>query len=377
MAIKTLNSVGGFSVKDISGNAVIIIDSNGNVSTPNLTVSGQSNLGPVGNVKITGGGLRYVMTTDGSANLTWESSVANADFANNANYASSANYADHADTAATAQHVTASSQSNITSVGTLVQLDVNGPANLGYVSNVHIDGGSTGYVLTTDGAGNLTWSATGSPTIIQNGTSNVTIPDLNGNVYVNSTTGEQWNFQTNGNLTVPGPINFYNTPYGPPGTTNAARIQLFPSDARYAIGVDNYTTWIQSAGYITSYIDTTAVAKTTGSGVAVTGLAISNNVLAGTQANTGVVDFTEASNVTLGNVANVHINGGTNGYVLTTDGAGNLSWAAGGGGGGDGQMPYYIPSGETYTIQLYRQGLFRLPITIDGDLVVNGILVQV
>lgn len=32
-------------------------------------------------------------------------------------------------------------------------------------------------------------------------------------------------------------------------------------------------------------------------------------------------------------VSNVKIGGGTNGYVLTTDGTGNLSWAAGGGGG--------------------------------------------
>lgn len=36
----------------------------------------------------------------------------------------------------------------------------------------------------------------------------------------------------------------------------------------------------------------------------------------------------------LGNVGNVVITGGTDGYVLTTDGAGNLTWAAGGGGGG-------------------------------------------
>lgn len=33
---------------------------------------------------------------------------------------------------------------------------------------------------------------------------------------------------------------------------------------------------------------------------------------------------------TLGNVSNVHIAGGTNGYFLRTDGAGNLTWATGG-----------------------------------------------
>ncbi len=41
---------------------------------------------------------------------------------------------------------------------------------------------------------------------------------------------------------------------------------------------------------------------------------------------TGIVDFTTTSNVTLGNVSNLHISGGTAGYVLKTDGTGNLSW---------------------------------------------------
>lgn len=40
-----------------------------------------------------------------------------------------------------------------------------------------------------------------------------------------------------------------------------------------------------------------------------------------------------AANVSLGPVANIHITGGNAGEVLTTDGAGNLSFAAGGGGG--------------------------------------------
>jgi hypothetical protein len=59
-----------------------------------------------------------------------------------------------------------------------------------------------------------------------------------------------------------------------------------------------------------------------------TGLTVSNA--------TGVVDFTTTANVTLGAVANLHISGGTNAYVLSTDGAGNLSWVAQSGGGGSG-----------------------------------------
>ena len=71
MAIKSLNSVGGFSVKDGLGNIVVIIDSNGNVNTPDLTVTGLSNLGPVANITITGGSNGYVLTTDGAGTLSW------------------------------------------------------------------------------------------------------------------------------------------------------------------------------------------------------------------------------------------------------------------------------------------------------------------
>ena len=41
----------------------------------------------------------------------------------------------------------------------------------------------------------------------------------------------------------------------------------------------------------------------------------------------GNVDF-HGANVSLGNVSNLHITGGSNGYFLTTDGLGSLSWAA-------------------------------------------------
>ena len=65
------------------------------------------------------------------------------------------------------------------------------------------------------------------------------------------------------------------------------------------------------------------------------------------------------------------------GYVLSTDGSGTLSWVLGGAGGGVDLMPYYIPGGDTYTVNTYRQGLFTLPITIDGSLTLDGILVEV
>ena len=51
-----------------------------------------------------------------------------------------------------------------------------------------------------------------------------------------------------------------------------------------------------------------------------TGLTVSNV--------TGIVNFTTTANVTLGNVSNLHIAGGTAGQLLSTNGNGTLSWAS-------------------------------------------------
>lgn len=55
----------------------------------------------------------------------------------------------------------------------------------------------------------------------------------------------------------------------------------------------------------------------------------------------------------LGNVENITIQGGLNGYFLQTDGTGNLTWAAGGSGGGNGS-----PGGANTQIQFNDAGTF-------------------
>lgn len=61
---------------------------------------------------------------------------------------------------------------------------------------------------------------------------------------------------------------------------------------------------------------------------------------------TNWVNYTGSGNINLGTVANVKIDGGTNGYVLQTDGLGNLSWTSQTGGGGSG-----VPGGANTQIQ--------------------------
>jgi hypothetical protein len=94
---------------------------------------------------------------------------------------------------------------SFTSNGGVVDFNTNNPnVQLGSNANVHLYGGSNGQVLQTDGSGNLNWYSI-SATSIQNGNSNVTIPVLDGNIYLNANSGtdRQWNFDTTGNLTAP------------------------------------------------------------------------------------------------------------------------------------------------------------------------------
>lgn len=122
---------------------IVNADANGAIVSLN-TSSYTANLGPVGNVTITGGSAGQALTTDGSGTLSWTTVTTN----NVAN----ANYA------AYAGNVTIAAQSNITSVGTLSSLTVGGVSNLNTVGNLRITGGSNGQMLTTNGSGTLSWA---------------------------------------------------------------------------------------------------------------------------------------------------------------------------------------------------------------------------
>jgi hypothetical protein len=88
------------------------------------------------------------------------------------------------------------------------------------------------------------------------------------------------------------------------------------------------------------------------------------------------VNFAASGLSNLGNVANITILGGSNGQVIQTDGSGNLSFVSVGSNSAA-PMPYYIDTGALFTVPNEFQGLFSYPITIDGVLDVEGILIEV
>ena len=111
---------------------IILVNGNSNVSIP--TANGNVSISAVGNaniVVVTGTGVNVAGTITATGTIT-------GNFSGN---------------------VTTAAQGNITSLGTLTGLTVNGIANLGAVGNVKITGGSSNGYLFTDGAGNLTFGS--------------------------------------------------------------------------------------------------------------------------------------------------------------------------------------------------------------------------
>ena len=315
---------------NVTGNAQPNITSVGNLT--GLTVTGVSNLGNVGNVKITGGNSGFYLSTDGAGNLNWVNSAGGPTILNgnsnvnipvtdgnitmsvgsNANVlvvtntgivASNANITGNITAAnanlgnvVTANYflgaVATHEQPNITLVGTLSNLTVQGITTLGSVSNVKIAGGNVGQVLLTDGAGNLSWSSSPAVTQLLNGNSNVIIPSAGSNVAISA--------GGNANVLVVGP-------------NGATVIGLFNASnyAGNGAGLANVT-----GANVTGQVSNSRFAGTvyTNAQPNITSLGILSSLTVQGSAN-------------LGAVANLTITGGLSGQVLTTGGAGSLSWA--------------------------------------------------
>jgi hypothetical protein len=304
--------------------------------------------------------------------------------------------------------------------------------SLGNVANISISGGINGYFLQTDGAGNLTWAAggnggggNGTPggantqvqfndsgsfggdagfvynkdtnlltianlTVVDNLTATVSSAVTAGTV----TTNAQPNITSVGTLSS---LNVTNTIAANLFSGSGANLTNLPAanlsgTVPLAQQVSNAAQPnITSVGVLTSLTSSGNIAASgtlSGGNVSVSGTVSTTNLSIignATFANTftananSIVNFAVASDVNLGTLANITITGGVNGYVLSTDGAVNLSWTAGGGGGNG------TPGGSNTQIQYNDIGAFggspfftfneaTTTVTVAGNLVANTII---
>ena len=115
----------------------------GNIAIGQLTI-------PVGNLHITGGTNGQYLQTDGAGNLDWNTIPLSAGGNNTQIQYNNTGVLDGSNTF---------TFNNSTNTVTVANIDTTAVANLNNVSNVRIGGGTTGFVLQTDGTGNLSWAA--------------------------------------------------------------------------------------------------------------------------------------------------------------------------------------------------------------------------
>jgi hypothetical protein len=236
-----------------------------------LNVSGNANFS-VANLKISGGLTGYVLTTDGTGNVSWQASSAgdgnpggantSIQFNNNGNFAGT--------TAFTFNNV--SNAVNLTGNLTIRNLDAN---NATFLENVNVGGNLSASFLFGDGSFLTNVVADTANTVLVSSQPNIT------------SLGTLVNLSVSGNITTSQTVSASNFQTG--GNANVATLR-----------VSNTSTFL--------------------------GLMTAN----------GNVNFSNSSNVNLGSIANVKISGGLSGYVISTDGLGGLSWVPQGGSGGGG-----------------------------------------
>jgi len=248
--------------------------------------------------------------------------------------------------------------------------------NLGDISALSIGGGLNGYFLQTDGNGSLSWAAGGNGGAATPGGSNTQVQFNDNGVFGASPAFEFYkssntlyvggtvqtddvltnqvtvvgNIEATGNIT--GDYLFGNGAFITDIVTDTANYVIQPNQANItSVGT---LTGLTVAGNIATSGYVSAGNFVTSGGVSTGNITVSIRAnIPGNLRATGNVNFATSPNINLGTLANIHIDGGLNGYVLTTDGVGNLSWSAGGGGGGNG-----TPGGANTQIQYNDSGDF-------------------
>lgn len=388
MASELFNAVGGYSV---GIPAVAVIDANGNVVTNVLTT------GNVFAAYIYSDNFRYANGSPLSVNAAGANNQVQ--FNNDGAFGASTNF-------------TFNSSSNLL---TTANLTVTQKTNLGQIGNVTILGGNNGWFLQTDGNGVLSWAAGGggggngnpggansqiqyndngsfgaNPQFTFNEVTNtLNVPNINATTVVANLTGiasnanvavtvsqaNQPNITSLGtlsNLSVTGTViagQFQGNGIGLTYIPAANLVGSVPLADYVTQGDQSNITNVGSLLGLTVLGNIAASGNTTAGNVNVSGALTGSNLIISANANisgnlrvlgsgtlrvTGNANLAGSPNINLGTLSNIHIDGGVNGYVLTTDGTGNLTWSAGGnGGGGNG-----TPGGANTQIQYNDSGDF-------------------
>ena len=344
----TANSVAGANVSGAVANATYATSAGTATTAATVTTASQPNITSVGilsSVSVTGNvnanqfvGNGAPLTTITGANVS--GTVANATYATSAGTATSAT---------TSGTVTTAAQANITSVGTLTSLSSTGNITtggyfigtfLGNISgNLTVPGSNTQILYNNLGnaaaSSGLTFDAA-SNALVSTGTisatGNIIGSNILGGANVNATTHTGTTVSvtgntTSGNLLTSGLISATGNITGNYFVGNGSALTgINTTAAKISNGTSEANIGASGGNANISINGTSNVVVVSSSGITTTGLTVSNA--------TGVVNFITTANVSLGAVANLKISGGTNGYVLQTDGAGNLAWVVQSGGGG-------------------------------------------
>ena len=276
--------------------------------------------------------------------------------------------------------------------------------SLGNASNVRLLGGNNGYVLQTDGTGNLTWTAQtggsgngvpgGANTEIQfndagsfGGDPGFTYNKLTNTLYVENisagnssddTISAQGNLAVSENIVANGNITadyfIGNGSYITGLTLDVANYVSQPNQANITslgnleyLNIDGDTT---SLGNIDISGNFTGSNLSLGGNLTAPNATFSNKVIVNSNltVNTsavlrvsGNVNTAGSPNISLGTLANIHITGGSGGQVLATDGTGNLYWGTGGGSGNG------TPGGNNQSVQFNSGGDFGGDNTFQYD----------
>lgn len=260
--------------------------------------------------------------------------------------------------------------------------------SLGDVSQLSISGGENGYFLQTDGEGRLTWSVAGGGNGGGNtspGGSNMQVQFNDQGVFggdagfmydktsntltignrvvtsnlsatrANVATVNTSNVNVTGNVTATGNVSgsylLGNGAFISGIVATTANTVTNPTQANITqVGVLSNLS-VGAGGIITDGFISAATFNTSGNVNAANITVSARANITGTLNGLGNVNFNSSPNVTLGNPSNIHISGGLPGYILATDGSGNLSWIENNANAG-------LPGGNTTTVQFNDGGVF-------------------